>query len=94
MLPSSLEPFGVLGTSEDPDLRSIARLAAQICDVPSAAVNLLDDTWQHMVAAEGVERVQPEDAEQVRPLLLVFDGQNAFSDYPGKPGWLARSIAQ
>lgn len=48
-----IESYGVLGAPEDADLHAIARLAAHICGVPTAAVNLLDGLHQHQVATEG-----------------------------------------
>jgi signal transduction histidine kinase len=50
-----IEAYGVVGSPEDAELHAIARLAAHICGVPSAMVNLLDDREQHTVAAERFE---------------------------------------
>lgn len=44
--------FGVVDAPEDEELHAIARLAAHICGVPSAMVNLLTDQAQHTVAAQ------------------------------------------
>lgn len=54
--PEALEPYGLVGTPEDSDLKAIARLAAHICGVPTATVNLLDTVSQHSVATYGFER--------------------------------------
>lgn len=48
-----IESYGVLDAPEDDDLHAIARLAAHICGVPTATVNLIDDVHQHQVATEG-----------------------------------------
>jgi signal transduction histidine kinase len=54
--PEVLQPFGLVDAPEDPELAAIARLAARICGVPTATVNLLDDVLQHNVATYGFER--------------------------------------
>ena len=51
-----LAPFGLLNAPEDADLAAIARLAAHICGVPTATINLLDEALQHNVATYGFER--------------------------------------
>ena len=51
--PEALEPYGLVGAAEDPDLAALARLAARICRVPTATVNLLDSASQHSVATFG-----------------------------------------
>ena len=37
------------------DLDGLVWLAATLCGVPRAAINIIDDRWQHQVAAVGVE---------------------------------------
>lgn len=38
-----------------PELQALVDLAAQVCSVPSAAINLMPDGAQHQVAASGIE---------------------------------------
>lgn len=57
--PQELVPYDVVGAAEDADLKAIARLAAHVCGVPTATVNLLDEVSQHSVATVGFE---PESA--------------------------------
>lgn len=52
-LTSALASYGVIGAAADSDLLTIARLAARICGVPTATVNLLDEVEQHSVAPYG-----------------------------------------
>jgi len=54
-LGEQIAAYAVVGAPEDRDLRAITRLAAQICGVTMASVNLLDESQQHMVAIEGFE---------------------------------------
>ncbi|TQS45807.1 GAF domain-containing sensor histidine kinase [Cryptosporangium phraense] len=48
-----LAPYAVIGEPPEPDLEAIASIAAHICGVPKAVVNLIDDTHQYQVAAHG-----------------------------------------
>ena len=50
-----IDSYAVLGVPADRELQAIARLAAHICGVPTATVNLLDDVHQYNVATEGFE---------------------------------------
>lgn len=50
---AALASYDVIGQATDADLQAIARLAAQVCGVPTATVNLLDSTAQHQVATAG-----------------------------------------
>jgi diguanylate cyclase (GGDEF)-like protein len=53
---AALHAFGVLGQPPAPDLDAAARLAAYICGVPTAAINLIDNDRQWQAAAFGFER--------------------------------------
>lgn len=75
MTSAQLDRFGVIGAAEDRDLQMIARLAAQICGVPTAAVNLLDEVEQHSIAAFGHER-------GVVPLAESFCAHTIGADLP------------
>ena len=69
---SPLLPYDLVGRPEDPDLKRLARLAALLCGVPTATVNLLDDEQQHNIATEGFVRgsVPREDSMCSRTVLL------------------------
>jgi signal transduction histidine kinase len=53
---SVVERYDVGGSDAHGDLQGLVELVAQICEVPMAAVNLLTDSEQHMVATTGVAR--------------------------------------
>jgi signal transduction histidine kinase len=99
-LPGSLlDQYGVVGLPEDPELHSIARLAAHVCGVPSAAVNLIDATSQHMVAAEGAERgVTPREDSMCATTVLLDEPVHVpdartdprFAENPFVTGRIAR----
>lgn len=41
------------GQHPEPDLQSLAELAATVCGVPTAVINIIDDRFQHQIAAVG-----------------------------------------
>lgn len=51
----SLAGYDVLDAPPLPDLPSVVELAAYVCDVPHAVVNLISATKQHQLAAYGFE---------------------------------------
>jgi diguanylate cyclase (GGDEF)-like protein len=53
---AALYAYGILGQPPAPDLDAAARLAAYVCAVPTAAINLIDTDRQWQAAAYGVER--------------------------------------
>ena len=50
-----IERYGVIGAPVGRDLQALADLAAQVCGVGHAAINLLTATEQHQVAAAGFD---------------------------------------
>ena len=50
-----IEDYGVLSGAPEPDLEGLVRLAATVCDVPTAVINIIDDRFQHQIAAVGME---------------------------------------
>jgi GAF domain-containing protein len=55
---AALHAYGVLDQELASDLDAAARLAAYVCGVPTAAINLIDRNRQWQAAAFGVERGQ------------------------------------
>jgi diguanylate cyclase (GGDEF)-like protein len=53
---AALHAYGVLDQPPAPDLDAAARLAAYVCGVPTAAINLIDANRQWQAATYGVER--------------------------------------
>jgi signal transduction histidine kinase len=51
----SLDDFGVLDAPALPDLPAVVELAAYICGVPNAAVNIIAAEHQHQIATVGIE---------------------------------------
>lgn len=59
---AALHAFGVLHQPRQPDLDAAARLAAYVCGMPTAVVNLIDADRQWPVGAHGCEPVDVDRA--------------------------------
>ena len=70
-LEEQIAAYAVVDAPEVRDLHAITRLAAQICGVTMASVNLLDDSQQHMLAVEGFE-ARPARREQSMCAISVL----------------------
>lgn len=51
----AIDAYRVIGEAPSPDLQGIVRLAATICAVDTAVINIIDDRSQHQIAAVGIE---------------------------------------
>lgn len=47
--------YHVVGEPVGADLQGLVELAASVCSVPTAVINIIDDRYQHQVAAIGME---------------------------------------
>ncbi|MDZ8201668.1 GAF domain-containing sensor histidine kinase [Microbacterium sp. SSW1-59] len=46
--------YGVVGQPPEPDLEGLVQLAATVCGVSTAVINIIDDRFQHQIAAVGL----------------------------------------
>lgn len=51
----AIADYQLVGAPPEPDLERLAELAALVCGVPTAVINIIDDRFQHQVAAIGFE---------------------------------------
>ncbi|MDD7945251.1 GAF domain-containing sensor histidine kinase [Microbacterium sp. NE2HP2] len=51
----AIDAYHVIGEAPAPDLQGIVRLAATVCGVDTAVINIIDDRSQHQIAAVGFE---------------------------------------
>lgn len=79
-LASALASYGVIGAAADSDLLMIARLAARICDVPTATVNLLDAVEQHNVATFGFPEESMPREQSFCATTVTMDEQLHIAD--------------
>ncbi len=50
----AIDDYQVVGRPAEPDLQRLVELAAAVCDVPTAVINIVDDRQQHQIAAIGM----------------------------------------
>lgn len=86
------------GEHPEPDLENLAELAATICRVSTAVINIIDDRYQHQIAAVGFQAAicAREDSMcavvfQSKEQVVVFDARvdQRFSNNPFVTGELA-----
>jgi signal transduction histidine kinase len=51
----AIAKYNILGASPEIDLQGLVELAATLCGVPTAVINMIDDKNQYQVAATGLE---------------------------------------
>ncbi|MGX5682522.1 sensor histidine kinase [Schumannella luteola] len=51
----AIAEYRIVGAERLPHLERLVALAAAVCGVPSAVVNIIDDRHQHQIAAVGIE---------------------------------------
>ncbi|PPF65057.1 histidine kinase [Clavibacter michiganensis] len=94
----AIAQYEILGASPEEDLQGLAQLAATLCAVPTAVINLIDDENQYQVAAAGfepsvcsIEESMCAVALQTPGLLVVPDATNddRFASNPFVTGALA-----
>ncbi|WAC65373.1 GAF domain-containing sensor histidine kinase [Agrococcus sp. SL85] len=49
----AIAEYEVVGRAPEPDLEGLVQLAATLCQVPRAVINIIDDRAQHQIAAFG-----------------------------------------
>ena len=52
---AAIADYEVIGEPPEPDLHGLVQLAATICGVSTAVINIIDDRAQHQIAAVGLE---------------------------------------
>lgn len=51
----AIADYRVVGEAPEPDLEGLVQLAARVCGVSTAVINIIDDRSQHQIAAVGVQ---------------------------------------
>ncbi|MDP9459348.1 MAG: ATP-binding protein [Actinomycetota bacterium] len=94
-----LAGYGLPDDAPEEQLRAVTRVAATVCRVPTAVVNLLDECFQHQVGSVGFSGDRSEVADSMCALALRDDRlrhvpdaavEPAFAGNPWVDGRLAR----
>lgn len=75
-----IEDYGVLGRPPEPDLEGLVRLAATICGVPTAVINIIDDRAQHQIAAVGIEPAVCSREDSMCAVVFREPGHTVIGD--------------
>lgn len=95
----AIEQYDAIGAAAEPDLHGLVELAAIVCGVATAVVNIIDDTQQHQIAAVGFAPGVCEREDSMCAAVLdearrveVFDAREdaRFADNPFVTGEIAK----
>ncbi|THE07755.1 GAF domain-containing sensor histidine kinase [Microbacterium oleivorans] len=75
-----IEQYGVLGGAPEPDLQGLVQLAATVCGVPTAVINIIDDRFQHQIAAVGIEPAVCSREDSMCAVVFRKPGHTVVSD--------------
>lgn len=82
-----LDTYRVVERDPEPQLLAIARIAAQLAGVRTATVNLLDESQQYNVAAEGFEPATRPIEQSMCGVTVTLRGPVAVEDASRDPRW-------
>ncbi|WP_293781596.1 GAF domain-containing sensor histidine kinase [uncultured Aeromicrobium sp.] len=76
----AIDEYRILGEQVPVDLQEIVHVAAVVCDVPAAVINIIDDTDQHQIAAVGLDPVSCAREDSMCALVFCDPGCTVVSD--------------
>jgi signal transduction histidine kinase len=79
-MPDVMAEYGLSDQRGEPHLQALAQLAARVCDVPMAAVNLLDRRSQYQVATYGMSPTVCARTDSMCHVVLAEDNQVIVPD--------------
>lgn len=72
--------YDVVGAPPEPDLEGLVQLAATLCGVPTAVINIIDDRAQHQIAAVGFQAAACAREDSMCAVVLEQPGRVVVSD--------------
>lgn len=78
--PEVLRRYGIVDAPAPPDLDAVVRLAAHMCEVRAAAVNIVSRDEQHQIAAVGIEETVCSRADSMCAVSIAAPGQVVVPD--------------
>lgn len=67
----AIDQYRIVGELPEPDLQGLVELAATVCGVSTAVINIIDDRAQHQVAAVGVQAASCSLEDSMCAAVLV-----------------------
>ncbi len=77
---AAIADYHVVGSPPEPDLEGLVELAATLCGVSTAVINIIDDRSQHQIAAVGFEPAVCAREDSMCAVVLQDAVQVAVSD--------------
>ncbi|MCT2086401.1 HAMP domain-containing histidine kinase [Microbacterium enclense] len=76
----AIDQYRIVGALPEPDLQGLVELAATVCNVSTAVINIIDDRAQHQVAAVGVQAASCSVEDSMCAAVLVDPRRVVVSD--------------
>ncbi|MEV7765235.1 GAF domain-containing sensor histidine kinase [Microbacterium sp. NPDC089180] len=76
----AIAQYRLVGEPSEPDLQGLVELAATVCGVPTAVINIIDDRMQHQVAAVGIRAASCEREDSMCAAVISQPGRVVVAD--------------
>lgn len=76
----AIAQYRLVGEPPEPDLQGLVELAATVCAVPTAVINIIDDRMQHQVAAVGIQAATCSREDSMCAAVIVNPGRVVVPD--------------
>jgi len=76
----AIAQYRLVGEPSEPDLQGLVELAATVCDVPTAVINIIDDRMQHQVAAVGIQAASCAREDSMCAAVISTPGRVVVPD--------------
>lgn len=76
----AIAQYHLVGEQSEPDLQGLVELAATVCGVPTAVINIIDDRMQHQIAAVGIQAATCEREDSMCASVISNPGRVVVSD--------------
>ncbi|MFF0911320.1 ATP-binding protein [Microbacterium enclense] len=76
----AIAQYRLVGEAPEPDLQGLVELAATICGVTTAVINIIDDRMQHQVAAVGIQAASCSREDSMCAAVISRPGRVVVSD--------------
>lgn len=76
----AIAQYRLIGEPSEPDLQGLVELAATVCGVPTAVINIIDDRMQHQIAAVGIQAASCEREDSMCAAVISNPGRVVVPD--------------
>lgn len=76
----AIAQYRLVGEPSEPDLQGLVELAATVCGVATAVINIIDDRMQHQVAAVGIQAASCAREDSMCAAVISDPGRVVVAD--------------